>query len=53
MIFFTGVHQFRPSVTRGWVGGWREGAGRGGGLGRAEEKPPDEDTGPPVAPRWS
>ena len=49
--FFTGVHQFRSSVTRGWVGGRRRGAGRGG-EGRAKT-PQGEDTGPPVAIRWS
>ena len=31
--FFTGVHQFWPRVTRGWVGGRRGEAGRGGGWG--------------------
>ena len=46
--FFTGVHQFKPSVTRGWVG-----AGRGGGRGGSRKNPPGEDTGPPVTPRWS
>ena len=29
--FFTGVRQFWPRVTRGWVGKRRGGAGRGGG----------------------
>ena len=39
------------------VGGRWGGAGRGGegqvGVGREEEKPPGEDTGPPVTLRWS
>ena len=38
--FFTGVHQFWPSVTRGWVGGRREGAGKGGVVGRDVAKAP-------------
>ena len=44
--FFTGVHQFWPSITKGWVGErW--------GVGREVAKPPVKDMGPPVTLRWS
>ena len=49
-----------PELQGGWVGGRRGGAGRGGegragvgGWGGKKKNPPGEDTGPPVAPRWS
>ena len=35
------------------MGGRRGGAGRGGGVGREEEKPPGEDTGLPDGPDHS
>ena len=43
------MHQFWPSVTKGWVGGRRGGAGRGGEWEGRWKKLPGEDTGPPVA----
>ena len=51
--FFTGVHQFWPSVTRGWVVGKRGGVDKGGRWGGRWQKLPGEDTGPPVALTWS
>ena len=53
--FFTGVHQFWPSITRGECVGGREGqVGVGDGRwGGRWQNPPNEDTGPPVTPRWS
>ena len=38
---------------KGWVGGRQGEAGRGGGWGGRWQKLPGEDTGPPVALRWS
>ena len=41
------MHQFQPTVTRGWVGGRR---GRGGGVGREEAKAPQVKTRGPELP---
>ena len=50
MIFSQVCINFGPALQG--VGG-REGAGRGGGWGGRRKNPPGEDTGPPVALRWS
>ena len=39
--FFDGALQFQPRVSRGWVGGRREGVG---GVGREEAKAPQVKT---------
>ena len=51
MIFSQVCINFGPELQEGgWVGGRREGVGRGGSWGGTWQKLPDEDTGPPVAP---
>ena len=51
--FFHSYASILAQSYKGWVGWKRGGAGRGGRVGREEENPPGEDTGPPVTPRWS
>ena len=47
MIFSQVCINFGPALQgSGWAGRDRE-------VGREKEKPPGEDTGPPVTPRWS